>query len=361
MGEQRPFQTIGIIGGGQLGRMLALAAARLGHKTIVLDPAENCPAAQVCNGHIIAAYDDTSALYELSTCDVVTFEFENVDLEAIRALQKRSHVAPNPGALEISQDRLTEKRFLKDAGLTTVAFENIEDAIQLEKALGAFDGKGILKTRRFGYDGKGQISFKGRSDDPTPANALDQIAYAPAILEAFVPFTSEISVIITRGTDGESVCFDPAGNVHMDGILHTSTVPAAVPHLTLQNAQAHAERVAQALNYVGTLGLEFFVLNDGTLIANEFAPRVHNSGHWTEAACTIDQFEMHIRAITGWPLPQPVRHSNAVMENLIGNDIAKLATLAELGEAKLHDYGKSEARPGRKMGHVTRLTPKNIG
>lgn len=361
MGEARPFQTIGIIGGGQLGRMIALATARLGHKTIVLDPAENCPAAQVCNGHIVAAYDDIAALHELSACDVVTFEFENVDLKAIRALEQHTQIAPNPDALEASQDRLTEKRFLTKAGLTTAAFEDIEDANQLDTALASFGGKGILKTRRFGYDGKGQVAFKGSPDDPTPTDALEQIDHAPAILEAFVTFEAEISVIITRGRDGQSICFDPAENRHIDGILHTSTVPAKLSQHTLDEAKSHARSLADALSYVGTLGLEFFVLADGSLIANEFAPRVHNSGHWTEAACTISQFEMHVRAVTGWPLPQPVRHSDAVMENLIGSDISKLTQLAELGDAMLHDYGKSEARDGRKMGHLTRLTPKNNG
>ncbi|MEO1747279.1 MAG: 5-(carboxyamino)imidazole ribonucleotide synthase [Pseudomonadota bacterium] len=358
MGDARPVQTIGIIGGGQLGRMLALAAARLGHKTIVVDPGINCPAAQTCNRHIVADYDDRRALDELKACDVVTFEFENVDLDAIRALERTTPVAPSPKALEISQDRLTEKRFLSDAGLGTAAFEDVASAEPLKQALDKFGGKGILKTRRFGYDGKGQIAFTGSSDDPSPEKALEEIANAPAILEAFVPFVSEISVIITRDAGGHSACFEPARNLHINGILHTSTVPAGVSEKTLQNATTHAKSLADALNYVGTLGLEFFVLEDGSLIANEFAPRVHNSGHWTEAACTISQFEMHIRAITGWPLPTPVRHSDAVMENLIGEDIGKLKSLANRGDILLHDYGKSEARAGRKMGHFTQMTRK---
>ncbi|MEO0544836.1 MAG: 5-(carboxyamino)imidazole ribonucleotide synthase [Pseudomonadota bacterium] len=361
MGEPRPFQTIGIIGGGQLGRMLALAAARLGHHTKVLDPTENCPAAQVCNKQIVAGYDDVSALAELSACDVVTFEFENVDLAAVRTLEGKVAVAPNPKALEVSQDRLVEKRFLSEAGLTTAGFRNIEDAQQLSHALAEFGGKGILKTRRFGYDGKGQIAFKGQATDFSTEQALQEIGNAPAILEAFVPFVAEISVIVTRGRDGTCHCFDPAENHHSNGILHTSTVPAAVPNQTLEQAKAHAESLANALNYVGTLGLEFFALEDGSLIANEFAPRVHNSGHWTEAACTISQFEMHIRAITGWALPSPTRHSNAVMENLIGDDIRKLPDAAQFADAVLHDYGKLEVRAGRKMGHITRITPKNDG
>ncbi|MEO1380800.1 MAG: 5-(carboxyamino)imidazole ribonucleotide synthase [Pseudomonadota bacterium] len=358
MGDLRPFQTIGIIGGGQLGRMLALAAARLGHKTIVLDPGKDCPAAQACNQHIIADYDDVEALLELQRCDIVTFEFENVDLDAIRTLEKTTRIAPSPRALEISQDRLIEKQFLTDAGLKTAAFEDVTSAEQLDEALNKFGGKGILKTRRFGYDGKGQVAFKGTAGDPSPEKALEEIANAPAILEAFVPFAAEISVIITRDADGQSTCFDPAQNKHVDGILQTSTVPSGIASDTIEDAKLHAKKLADALVYVGTLGLEFFVLPNGSLIANEFAPRVHNSGHWTEAACTISQFEMHIRAITGWPLSTPVRHSDASMENLIGDSIARLQALAEDGDVVLHDYGKAQARSGRKMGHFTRITRK---
>ncbi|MEN0001417.1 MAG: 5-(carboxyamino)imidazole ribonucleotide synthase [Pseudomonadota bacterium] len=358
MSDQRPYKKIGLIGGGQLGRMLGMAAARLGHKTIVLDPAKDCPAAQVCNEHIVAAYDDQQAFAGLHDCDVVTFEFENIGVAAIRALSGIVDVAPGPLALEMTQDRLTEKQFLADTGLPTAAYHAIDTAIQLETALKEFGGRGILKTRRFGYDGKGQVLFAGKIDDPSPQQALDQISNAPAILEAWVPFALEISVIVTRNASGQSVCFDPAQNLHKGGILHRSTVPAEISAQTRSDALERAIKLVEALNYVGTLGLEFFVLPDGSLLANEFAPRVHNSGHWTEAACTINQFEMHIRAITGWPLPTPVRHSDAMMENLIGDDVWNLKRLALDGQLLLHDYGKTDIRAGRKMGHFSKIMPK---
>ncbi|MEM1376109.1 MAG: 5-(carboxyamino)imidazole ribonucleotide synthase [Pseudomonadota bacterium] len=358
MSESHRQQTIGIIGGGQLGRMLAMAAARLGHLTTVLDPAENCPAAQACNQHIIAAYDDADALEKLAECDVVTYEFENVDAEAIRQLSAQTSVAPGVEPLKVSQDRLTEKEFLGQAGLKTADFRDISNEASLKKALFEFGGKGILKTRRFGYDGKGQVLFKGEDTDMSVAEALAAIQGAPAILEAFVPFEREISVIATRNESADCVCFEPAENVHVDGILHTSTVPASIAPEIAEAATAHARSLAHALNYVGTLGLEFFVLPDGSLIANEFAPRVHNSGHWTEAACAISQFDMHIRAITNAPLPRSFRHSNAVMTNLIGDEIHTVRDTANSGAVMVHDYGKIETRDGRKMGHYTTLSAK---
>ena len=352
--------TIGIIGGGQLGRMLAMAAARLGMQTCVLDPDPACPAAQVCNSHIVAGYDDAEALAKLAgLADVVTFEFENVDAGAISKHLAGTTVHPAPAALRISQDRLVEKDFLNASGLVTAPYADCPDASSLQAALDRFGGKGILKTRRFGYDGKGQLRFSGTPGDPSPAEALAALGHAPAILEGLVPFEREISVIVTRGTDGTAVCYEPACNVHRDGILFSSTVPAGVPDALAAAAMDAASRLATRLDYVGTLGLELFVLADRTLVANEFAPRVHNSGHWTEAACTISQFEMQIRAICGWPLPVPVRHSDCVMENLIGTAIGDLPALAADGAVMLHDYGKAEARAGRKMGHLTRISPRS--
>ena len=344
---------IGIIGGGQLGRMLAMAAARLNAKTIILEPQADCPAAQVANRQIVAAYDDPRALAELATaCSVITYEFENVPVKAALRLAETVPVYPPPKALEVSQDRLVEKTFLANLGIPTAQFRAVNSQSDLETALADFGGQGVLKTRRFGYDGKGQRVFrKGDS----PEGAYDALNGGDLILESFIAFEREISVIAARGTDGSIACYDPAENVHNNGILHTSTLPAQVPAQTASMAIAAATSLLSALDYVGVLGLEFFVTQDGGLIANEFAPRVHNSGHWTEAACVVSQFEQHIRAIIGMPLGSPTRHSDCVMQNLIGDDINTVAEWASQPNVLIHLYGKSEARPGRKMGHVTRL------
>lgn len=348
--------TIGIIGGGQLARMLALSAARLGFKTVVLEPQQDCPASQVTNTHIQAAYDDADGLARLAEMsDVVTYEFENIDVAAVEALAENIAVYPAARALRISQDRLVEKEFLQQSGLKTAPYRDIENAEALEAALLEFGGRAILKTRRFGYDGKGQIRFSGEQSDLSPTQAIEDFKGAPAILEGFVDFTCEISVIASRGRDGSVMCFEPAENIHKNGILFSSTVPASVSEATKNEAIGEATRLINALDYVGTLGLEFFVMADGSLIANEFAPRVHNSGHWTEAACSVSQFEQHIRCCIGWPLAKQHRHSDCVMENLLGNDIEKLITLANESNVVLHNYGKAEAREGRKMGHFTRL------
>lgn len=348
------MRTIGIIGGGQLGRMLAMAAARLNFRTIILEPQVDCPAAQVANGQIVSAYDDKSALEQLAAaCDVVTYEFENVPVDAAECLARSLSVFPPPRALEVSQDRVTEKQFLNGCGIETARFHAIDSQEQLEQALADFSGKGVLKTRRFGYDGKGQRVFKNEGDDP--AGTYLALGGVPLILESFVPFEREISIIAARGTDGTIACFDPAENIHRNGILHTSTVPASVNEATVEAARLAATAVLTALGYIGVIGMEFFVLADGTLIANEIAPRVHNSGHWTEAACVVSQFEQHIRAITGLPLSDGARHSDCIMQNLIGDDINDLPAWLAKPNVLVHLYGKTEARPGRKMGHVTWL------
>jgi 5-(carboxyamino)imidazole ribonucleotide synthase len=350
---------IGIIGGGQLGRMLAMAAARLGFRTCVLEPQKDCPAAQLCNDQIVAAYDDLSALHELADrCDVITYEFENIDLDAARWLGTVADLRPGALALEIAQDRLSEKTFLNDNGIPTVGFRAIADSGELAAALADFGGRGILKTRRLGYDGKGQIRFRSDDTDPTPEEALQSLGNVPVILEEFAPFSAEISVIAARGADGTVVCYDPPRNVHQDGILATSTVPGGVGEAVEAAATAAAAKLAGALSYVGVLGLEFFVMPDGSLRANEFAPRVHNSGHWTEAACTVSQFEQHVRAIAGWPLADAARHGDCVMHNLIGDDIARIPALAAESGVLVHDYGKKQSRTGRKMGHFTRVSPR---
>jgi 5-(carboxyamino)imidazole ribonucleotide synthase len=347
-------KTIGIIGGGQLGRMLAMAAGRLNFRTIILEPQQDCPAAQLANGQIVGAYDDRQALQALAdTCGVVTYEFENVPVEAARFLEKLVPVYPPPQALEVAQDRVTEKQYLNACGIPTAAFRAIDSEADLLTALEEFDGEGVLKTRRLGYDGKGQMVFR-KGDDAT--GAFDRLGGVPMILESFVPFAREISIIAARGLDGRIECYDPAENVHRSGILHTSTVPANVSAGVVTQARDCAVRLLSALDYIGVLGIEFFVTNDEQLIANEIAPRVHNSGHWTEAASAISQFEQHIRAVGNLPLGTANRHSNCVMQNLIGDDILALESLALEKNAVIHLYGKAEPRPGRKMGHITRLT-----
>lgn len=348
--------TIGIVGGGQLGRMLAIAAARLGYRTIVLEPEAGCPAAQVANHQIIAAYDDPAALSQLSQqCAVVTYEFENVPVHAAAELAKSVPVFPPEAALEVAQDRLVEKRFLNALGIATAQFIAVDDDAQLADGLARFAGAGVLKTRRLGYDGKGQQVFTPGTD--RTAASFASLGGVPLILESFVAFEREISVIAARGRDGTMAACDPAENVHSQGILRSSTVPAAISPATAKIAREAAFAILAALDYVGVIGVEFFVTGDESLLANEIAPRVHNSGHWTEAACATSQFEQHIRAIAGLPLGDVSRHSNCVMENLIGADMAKVpALLAEPGVV-LNLYGKKEIRPGRKMGHFTRLAP----
>ncbi len=351
-----PGSIIGIIGGGQLGRMLAMAAARLGYRTIILEPQAECPAAQAANDHIVAAYDDPAALRRLAAeCAVVTYEFENVPVAAAETLAKSVAVYPPPQALEVSQDRLFEKRFLGESGVPIVKFGQVDSNERFDYVRKQLNGEGVLKTRRMGYDGKGQRVF--RTEDATPSEGVfGLMGSVPLIMEEFVPFKREISVIGARAIDGSCITYDPAENVHRDGILRTSTVPAKVSVHTSIAAQEYAVVVMHNLNYVGVMGIEYFIAEDGSLIANEIAPRVHNSGHWTEAACAVSQFELHIRAIAGLPLVTTRRHSDCVMENLIGDDVEKVAALAGEDDVVLHLYGKAEARPGRKMGHFTRLT-----
>lgn len=354
----KPGSTIGIIGGGQLGRMLAMAAARLGFRTVILEPQADCPAAQSANHQIVAAYDDPAALAELGhLSDVITYEFENVPVHAADKLAETALVLPPPAALEISQDRFNEKKFLNDSGIATAPWRVVDDHETLIAALGALGGRGILKTRRLGYDGKGQVRLNSIDENEAQA-ALEAIGNAPAILEGFIAFEREISVIAARDRNGNVAFFDIAENVHKDGILSTSTIPANISDATALGARTAAEKLLHALDYVGVLGLEFFVLPDGSLLANEFAPRVHNSGHWTEAACAISQFEQHIRAVAGLPLGDTERHSDCVMENLIGDDVDSVPAILTEKNAVLHLYGKAEARPGRKMGHVTHIKPR---
>ena len=347
-----PRTTVGILGGGQLGRMLAMAAARLGMRAHVLDPGEAPPAAEVAGRFTRAGWGDADALAALARgCDVVTYEFENVPAEALDAVEPHAPVRPGRRALAVSQDRLDEKRFLSRLGLAVAPHAAVEDAASLDTAIATLGLPAILKTRRLGYDGRGQARIDGPGD---VAAALEATAGAPSILERVVPFEAEVSVIAARGLDGAVAAYDPGENIHEGGILRRTTVPSRLGATQRQDAVLIAGRILNALDYAGVIGVEMFVTGDG-LVVNEIAPRVHNSGHWTEAACVVDQFEQHVRAIAGWPLGDGRRHSDAVMENLLGAEVEAARTLAADPSARLHLYGKAEARRGRKMGHVTRL------
>ncbi|GAB5437450.1 5-(carboxyamino)imidazole ribonucleotide synthase [Falsiruegeria mediterranea] len=344
--------TIGILGGGQLGRMLSVAASRLGFKTHVFEPGANPPAGHVADQVTTAAYDDAEALERFAQAvDVITYEFENIPTEALDLLEAHKPIRPGREALRVSQDRLTEKTFLQGLGLKTAPFADITDLDSLTAAIAEIGTPAILKTRRFGYDGKGQSRLKSPEETET---ALADMAGAPAILEGFVDFSHEVSVIAARSPSGEVACFDPGENVHRDGILHTTTVPARLSAAQRMDAVLLAANILNALDYVGVMGVELFVTPQG-LIVNEIAPRVHNSGHWTQNGCAVDQFEQHIRAVAGWALGDGQRHSDVVMENLIGDDVDRIPELAKDRDTAIHLYGKAETKAGRKMGHVNRI------
>jgi len=349
-----PGGTIGIIGGGQLGRMLALAAARLGLKTAIFNDAADAPAFQVTGTSVAAPYEDLDALARFAdACDAVTFEFENLPAHAIAHLGEHVPVRPGAHALSVTQDRLTEKSFVEKLGLNTAPFFEVSSAAEAGEAFEKLKDRGILKTRRFGYDGKGQAKVLSRDE---AVKAFESFKGVPAILEGFVDFSCEASVVAARGADGAFAAYDPPENEHENHILRRSTVPSRLTAGQVVEAKAIAKKIADALDYVGVLAVELFVGNDGSLLVNEIAPRVHNSGHWTIEACQCSQFEQHIRAVAGWPLGDPRRHADAVMENIIGAEVEAWESLAKSGAA-LHLYGKAEARPGRKMGHLTRLKP----
>ncbi|MEL0437573.1 5-(carboxyamino)imidazole ribonucleotide synthase [Phycobacter sp. K97] len=348
----QPGATIGILGGGQLGRMLSVAASRLGFRTHIFEPGANPPAGDVAHQVTTAAYEDEAALAAFAaSVDVITYEFENIPTAALDILERHRPIRPGREALRVSQDRLTEKSFLKDLGLQTAPFADITSEGDLETALNGIGAPAILKTRRFGYDGKGQARIKTLED---AAPALASLAGAAAILEGFVDFSHEVSVIAARSPSGEVACFDPGENVHRDGILHTTTVPARLSQSQRMDAVLIAAKILNALDYVGVMGVELFVTTSG-LVVNEIAPRVHNSGHWTQNGCAVDQFEQHIRAVVGWPLGDGQRHSDVVMENLIGADVERIPELARERDCAIHLYGKAEGKPGRKMGHINRI------
>ncbi|WP_417589383.1 5-(carboxyamino)imidazole ribonucleotide synthase [Pararhodobacter oceanensis] len=344
--------VIGILGGGQLGRMLSVAAARLGLRCHIYDPSPNPPAGQVAETVTTAAWDDAAALRAFAeSVDVITYEFENIPTAALDILEALRPVRPGRQALAVSQDRLTEKDFLRDLGLVTAPYRDVPDEAALQAALSEIGAPAILKTRRLGYDGKGQARIMAPEQG---AEALAGMAGQDAILEGFVEFGCEISVIAARGVSGEVACYDPGENIHEDGILRRTTLPASVTPMQQMDAVLLAGKILNALEYVGVMGVELFVTPRG-LVVNEIAPRVHNSGHWTQAGCAVDQFEQHIRAVAGWPLGNGARHVDVVMENLIGDDMARVPELAREADVQLHLYGKGEARAGRKMGHVNRI------
>ena len=348
-----PGGTIGIIGGGQLGRMLAMAAARLGMKTCIYNDAPDAPAFQVTDRSFAAPYDDLEKLAAFAdACDAVTFEFENLPAHAIAHLADRVPVRPGAHALAITQDRLSEKTFVERLGLKTAPFFDVTSAGQAREAFAKLGGRGIIKTRRFGYDGKGQAKVASADE---AVKAFESFKGAPAILEGFVDFEYEASVVAARGADGAFAAYDPPANEHENHILRRSTVPSPLSSAQVTGAKEIAQAIGKALDYVGVFAVELFVGKDGALLVNEIAPRVHNTGHWTIEACACSQFEQHIRAVAGWPLGDPARHADAVMDNIIGAEVVAWEALAKTGA--LHLYGKAESRLGRKMGHITRLKP----
>ncbi|MFT3722980.1 MAG: 5-(carboxyamino)imidazole ribonucleotide synthase [Hyphomonadaceae bacterium] len=352
----KPGDTIGILGGGQLGRMLAIAAADLGLDVHIFTPEEDSPASRVAQKTWVAPFDDRNALREFAaSIQVATIEFENVPVDAVDLIEDEGvPVRPNGETLARAQDRLAEKTFFREIGIEPAPFARIDHPDQIEPELTKLGGSGVLKSRFSGYDGKGQLRLKGKIQ-PYPAWA--EIGTTQAILEAWIEHDREISVIAARGADGQFVPFDPPENDHSGGILRRSKFPSTLPENVLDNAMDLAKKLADELDYVGVLALELFVTKDGRLLANEFAPRVHNSGHWTQDACFTGQFEQHIRAVCGWPLGDPSRHSDGEMLNLLGPDANDWEKYLAEG-AKLHLYGKRRAADGRKMGHVNRLKPK---
>jgi 5-(carboxyamino)imidazole ribonucleotide synthase len=353
-----PGSTIGVLGGGQLGRMLAVAASRLGLKTHIYSDAPNAPAFDVAAQSAIGSYDDQTSLAGFAAnVDVITCEFENVPATALEVAGRAAPVFPSAKSFAVAQDRLAEKDFVNALGIAVAPYAAVASLDELKEGLARVKTPALLKTRRFGYDGKGQVLIHTEAE---AESAWETIGGVPSVLEGVVRFEREVSVIAVRGQDGTVQFYDVVENVHQGGILATSRVPARISESIVFEARNIAGKIAEALGHVGVICVEMFERESETphLIVNEFAPRVHNSGHWTIDACLISQFENHVRAICGWPLGDVARHSDAVMTNLIGADGNDWPTLAAEPGMAVHLYGKAEARPGRKMGHVTRLFPK---
>lgn len=350
----KPGDTLGIIGGGQLGRMISQAASRLGLNVVILDPEENSPACRVSQGQIVAAYDNETALKVLGkTCQAVTFEFENVPASSVEILVSvGAEVAPGAKALAVAQDRVEEKTFLNSIKVPTTAFAAIDDLSSLRAAVASLGGPVLLKTRREGYDGKGQVWIKAANQ---VARAWAAIGERPAILEAKAEFVRELSVICARGRDGSIAVYPLSENTHANGVLKTTVAPARVEAQTKAQATRIARRILEGLDYVGVMGVELFEMPGGRLLVNEIAPRVHNSGHWTQDGCVCDQFEQHVRAVAGWPLGPTAAHAKIEMTNLLGAEVKEWETLAADPAVRMHFYGKKTIKPGRKMAHVNRI------
>lgn len=352
----QPGSTIGILGGGQLGRMTALAAARLGYRTHVFADEGDAPAVQVSSAATIARFSDARAVARFAAAvDVATCEFENVPVAALRRVAARKPVMPSPAILETTQDRLREKTFLRSIGVATTEFREITDVAGLAAAATEIGLPAVLKTVRFGYDGKGQVLL---TPETSAEDAWRRMGASLGILEGFVDFQCEISVIVARGADASWAAYPAVENRHVNHILDTTVAPATVSAPIAAEAERIARHIAEKLNLVGVLAVEMFLTRSGALLVNELAARPHNSGHWTIDACVTSQFEQLVRAICGLPLGSTERHSNAVMKNLIGRDVANWREALDEPQAKLHLYGKSSVRPGRKMGHITRLLPR---
>lgn len=356
-----PGSVIGILGGGQLGRMTVLAAARLGYRCAIYCPEDDAPALDVSAIHIKGAWDDEEALAQFALAvDVVTLEWENIPLETLLFLQNHVPVCPNPDILRIAQDRRLEKAFAREQGIGTAAFSIIESEDSLRAALENLKGEGLLKAARMGYDGHGQVAVDRGTD---PAEAWEQVGRVSSVLESFVDFAAEVSVIVARRADGVMRAYPPVRNIHKDHILAETLAPAPLPEAVLQEAGAEAMRLAERMGVVGLLAVEMFVLKQPNgagqmVIMNEMAPRPHNSGHWTIDACPCSQFEQLVRAICGLPLGDTTPHSRAVMRNLLGDEVNDWPRLLSDPRACVHLYGKKEIRKGRKMGHVTFLSEK---
>lgn len=357
-----PGSVIGIIGGGQLGRMLALAAGRLGYRCHVFSPEPDAPAVQVTNRHTLGEYRDREALLRFArTVDVITYEFENIPTSTAALVAEIAPVRPSPQVLSVCQDRIVEKTFLRRIGVPTAPFRPVDGAEALEQALAAIGRPAVLKLARLGYDGKGQVAIREESAEEAWAEMCGSGSGVPVgVVEGWIDFACEISVIVTRSEAGETAAYVPVENVHENHILRRTTAPAVIDPDLAVGAEAYARHIADELGVIGILCVEMFVTRDGHLLVNELAPRPHNSGHWTIDACVVSQFEQCIRAIAGLPLGSPERHADAVMENLLGEEVDRWRELLADPAAHLHLYGKSEARPGRKMGHVTWIRPRGF-
>lgn len=353
-----PGATLGVLGGGQLGRMFALAARVMGYRVVVLDPDPLSPAGQVADVHLRAPYTDAVALLRMGElCQAVTTEFENVPAKSLEILARRTFVAPAPRIVQLAQDRLYEKACADEYGCATAPYANIEDEGELVSAWAQRSAPALLKTRRLGYDGKGQRQVH---DLDELVAAYDALGRVPCLLEERLPLAGEFSVLLARNSAGEIAFFPLAENLHRRGILDMSIVPARLPEAVAEAARQMALRIAEGLGYVGVLAVEFFLLQDGRVVFNEMAPRPHNSGHYTLDACVTDQFEQQVRALCGLPLGDTRLLSPVVMVNLLGDIWARgprWQALLRHGGVKLHLYGKAEARPGRKMGHYNCLAP----